>query len=532
MSELKFNGPVVLVIMDGVGLSSRTEGNSLAFAHLEFLRNAIKNYPSLSIAASGEAVGLIKGQMGNSEVGHNTIGSGQILKQGTARIESFFETGEIWQSDAWRGAIENTKKNNSTLHFAGIFSDGGVHSHINHLEKMVAAAAKEGVGKIRVHAMFDGRDVPPQSEPKYIARFETFAKNFPNADIKLASGGGRMTTVSDRYESDWSMVERGWHMMVDGESKHKFHSMTEGIESLRGENPEIQDQYLPDFIVVDENNKPIGKVEKGDSFIYFDFRADRAIEISMAFTYRDFPYFERKNYSPDDVYFAGMTEYNSDTHVPEHQLVPQVEFRNVLNTLLGDNNISQLAISEPSKFGHVTYYFNGNSYEKAPLEDHIRIDSNELRYNFTPWMQATTITDTVLENMEKYNFIRINYPNGDMVGHYAELEPGIVAVETVDLQLQRLAKKVDELGGMMLIIADHGNVEELIDERGEKMTSHTTNPVPCIFYDNTENRQKYSLKKLEYPGLSNIAATIALLLGVSEQTLPPDWNSPLIDLTN
>lgn len=532
MANLHYDGPVVLVIMDGVGLSSRIEGNSLAFAHLEFLRSAMKTYPALSIGASGEYVGLVAGQMGNSEVGHNTIGSGQILKQGSSRVESFFETGEIWQSSAWVGAIENIKNHNSTLHFAGIFSDGGVHSHISHLEHMVTEAVKEGVKKIRVHIMLDGRDVPPQSEPKYINRFETFAKSFADCDIKIASGGGRMTTVADRYEDDWSRVERGWHMMVDGTSKNVFHSAAEAVEHFRREDPSVQDQNLPDFMIVDAAGAPVGKVEKGDSFIYFDFRADRAIEISMAFTYRDFPYFERKNYSPDDVYFAGMTEYNSDTHVPEHQLVPQVEYHDTLNSLLGAEGISQLAISEPSKYGHITYYFNGNSYEKSPLEEHIRIDSDELRYNFTPWMQATKITDTVLENMENYRFIRINYPNGDMVGHYAELEPGIVAVETVDLQLQRLAKKLDELGGMMLIIADHGNVEELIDKNGGPMTSHTTNPVPCIFYDNTKNRARYRLKSLENPGLANISPTLALLLGLDPSALPKSWHPPLIDLTN
>lgn len=531
MEKLHFDGPVVLVIMDGVGLSPRTEGNSLAFAHLEFLRSALEKYPSLSIAASGESVGLVKGQMGNSEVGHNAIGSGQVLKQGTARVEDYFETGEIWQSDAWLGAMKNIKENDSTLHFSGIFSDGGVHSHISHLEKMIARAVEEGAKKIRIHSIFDGRDVPPQSEPKYIAYIEEYAKNFPTVDIKIASGGGRMTTVSDRYEEDWSRVERGWHMMVDGESENKFKSAVEAIESFRKNDPEIQDQNLPDFVVVDENQKPVGKVEKGDSFIYFDFRADRALEISMAFTYYDFPYFERKNYSPDDVYFAGMTEYNSDTHVPAHQLVPQVEFKNVLNTFLGEKGISQLAISEPSKFGHITYYFNGNSYEKAKGEEHIRIENDELRYDLNPWMAATKITDTVIENLDRYKFIRINYPNGDMVGHYAELEPGIMAVETVDLQLTRLAKKVDELGGMMLIVADHGNVEELLDENGGKMTSHTTNPVPCIFYDNTENKEKYTLSKIENPSIANIASTLSLLLGIDENERPITWLPPLINLT-
>ena len=530
MDKLHFDGPVVLVIMDGVGLRKNTNGNAFAYAHTEFLHHAIENYPIRALAASGEAVGLVPGQMGNSEVGHNTIGSGQILKQGTARIESSFETGEIWQSDAWRGAIENVKKNDSTLHFAGIFSDGGVHSHISHLEKMISRAVEEGVRKIRVHAMLDGRDVPPQSAEKYIERFENFAKTFENADIRLASGGGRMTTVADRYEEDWGRVERGWQMMVDGYSENTFSSMTEAVFAFREKDPEVQDQNLPDFVIVDEEKTPVGKVEKGDSFIYFDFRADRAIEIAMAFTYFNFPYFSRGDFSPNDVFFAGMTEYNSDTHVPEHQLIPQVEFKNVLNTFLGEKEISQFAISEPSKFGHVTYYFNGNSYGTAEKEVHYRVENDDLRFDLNPWMAATKITDAVIENLEKFDFVRINYPNGDMVGHYAELEPGIVAVETVDIQLSRLAKKVDELGGMMLIIADHGNVEELVDKNGGPMTSHTTNPVPCIFYDNTKNREKYTLSEIKNPGLSNVAATLALLLGCDSSELPDSWSAPLITL--
>lgn len=526
MDKLSFKGPVVLVVMDGVGLSQKSQGNALAYARINFLRDILKNYLALSISASGEAVGLLPGQMGNSEVGHNTLGCGQILKQGTARIEDAFSTGKIWESDAWKGAIKNVKENSSTLHFSGIFSDGGVHSHIAHLEKMVARAVQEGVKKIRVHAIFDGRDVASQSEPKFINRFETFAENFPEADIKIASGGGRMTTVSDRYEEDWSRVERGWKMMVDGKSDHTFHSAREGIEFFRNENPKIQDQNLPDFVIVDESDNPVGKVEKGDSFIYFDFRADRAIEISMAFTYRDFPHFSRGNYSPDDIFFAGLTEYNSDTHVPEHRLVSPIEITDTLNNFLGEKGISQLAVSETVKFGHVTYYFNGNSYEKAKKEAHIEIKSGPSDYNHRPWMKAAEITDKVLENLENYRFVRLNFPNGDMVGHLAEMESSILAMEAIDLQLKRLAKKVDELGGVMLVTADHGNVEELLDENGKPKTAHTSNPIPFVIYDNTENRFKYELSHTRYPGLSNIASTVALLLG--ENDYPESWREPLI----
>ncbi|MBR2587400.1 2,3-bisphosphoglycerate-independent phosphoglycerate mutase [Candidatus Saccharibacteria bacterium] len=522
---LKYDGPIVLVVMDGVGIAPEGKGNAVKLAHTEFLDRASKEYLNIPLCASGEAVGILKGDMGNSEVGHNALGSGQIIKQGIAEIEDSFSSGKIWDSVAWNKIIDNVLKNRSTLHFSGIFSDGNVHSSIVHLEKMIIMANARGVEKIRVHLVFDGRDVPPQSEPKYINRLEAFFARFPGRDYKIASGAGRMVAVADRYESDWSMVEKGWQMFR-GSAENQFRSAAEAVKSFRETDPKVQDQYLPSFVVVDEKNEPVGPVKKGDSFIYYDFRADRAIEIAQAFTYIDFPYFNRGDYSPEDVVFAGMTEYNSDTHVPALQLVPPVAIKNPLNVFLGQNNVSQLAVSETVKFGHITYYFNGNSYEKAPGEAHLKIDSDTLPFNTRPWMKSAEITDAVLENLDKYRFVRLNFPGGDMVGHFAEIEPTIAAMEAIDIQLQRLAKKVDELQGMMLITADHGNAEELLDRDGKPKTSHTTNLVPCIFYDNTNNREKYIKYDMKDAGLSNVAATIATLLGL--ENLPKSWRNPLI----
>jgi len=315
--------------------------------------------------------------------------------------------------------------------------------------------------------------------------------------------------------------------MFFGSAEHQFHSAVEGIESLRNNDPDVQDQYLPPFIIVDAQNHPVGPVQKGDSFIYYDFRADRAIEISQAFTYNDFPHFDRGDYQPSDVVFAGMTEYNSDTHVPELQLVPPITIHDPLNQFLGANGITQLAVSETVKFGHITYYFNGNSYDKAPGEDHIKIDSDTLPFDTRPWMKCAEITDAVIDNLDKYKFVRLNFPGGDMVGHFAEIEPGITAMEAIDIQLERIAKKVDELGGIMIITADHGNIEEILDEEGNPKTSHTTNLVPCIFYDNTENRNHYiENTKVEDQGISNIAATISALLGLENP--PTSWRDSLI----
>lgn len=513
--------------MDGVGLAPDGPGNAVKLAHTEFLDKVSKEYLNIPLRASGEAVGILKGDMGNSEVGHNALGSGQIIKQGIAGVEEAFSTGKIWESRAWQTIIKNVNQNHSTLHFSGIFSDGNIHANIAHLEKMIIMADALEIEKIRIHLVLDGRDVPPQSEPKYINRLETFLARFKarNRDYKIASGAGRMVAVSDRYENDWPMVKKGWDMFF-GSAENHFTSAATAIETFRKQDPKVQDQYLQPFIIVDDNDQPVGPVQKGDSFIYYDFRADRAIEIAQAFTYIDFPYFDRGDYSPDDIVFAGMTEYNSDTHVPELQLVPPVQIHDPLNQFLGQNGISQLAVSETVKFGHITYYFNGNSYDKANGEDHIKIESSTLPFNTRPWMQSAEIADAVLDNLDKYKFIRLNFPGGDMVGHFAEVEPCIAAMEAIDLQLQRLAKKIDELGGMMLITADHGNIEEILDDHGAPKTSHTTNLVPCIFYDNTQNREKYLKNDIKDAGLSNVAATITALLDLKNP--PKSWRKSLI----
>lgn len=550
MKKVHYDGPVVLVVMDGVGLSTARSGNAVRQAHTEFLDRALLNYLNIPLRASGEAVGIMPGQMGNSEVGHNALGSGQIIRQGIAQVEAAFATGDIWASKAWQGMLKWLKADNTThtLHFAGIFSDGGVHSDLKHLEQMIQRAYDEGVRRIRIHAVFDGRDVAPQSEPKYIDRIEKFCAKFKDADFRIASGAGRMVATADRYENDWGMVKLGWDMMVRGRAPREFTSAQEAIRVLRREQPGIQDQYLPAFVIVEnvaagsaltsraararlsspdlgQGMQAIGPVRDGDAFIYYDFRADRAVEIATAFTQPEFFKFQRGKLPK--IYFAGLTEYDADHHIPEHVLVPPIKITNPLNQFLGQQKITQLAVSETVKFGHITYYFNGNSYKKAPRERQIEIPSDLQPFNTRPWMKSAEITDAVLENLSKYQFVRINYPGGDMVGHFAELEPTIVAIEAIDLQLQRLAAKIDELGGMMLITADHGNAEELIDKQGVPRTAHTTNPVPCIFYDNTPNRKLYHQTNNSQPGLANVAATLATLLGLPDY--PADWEPPLIE---
>ena len=547
MDRLQYDGPVVLAILDGVGLAPDAPGNAVSKARTVFLGEAAQKYLHVALDASGEAVGLLPGQMGNSEVGHNTMGAGKAYRQGIAHIEEAFSSGKVFESEAWKGAVsrilsekraDRGRIDNSgnlwynegigpaTLHFAGIFSDGGVHSHISHLEQMIARAYEEGVRRMRIHAIFDGRDVPPQSEPKFIRRLEDFVKRFEGADIRIASGGGRMVCVADRYENDWSVVARGWDMMVNGEANYFFKSAEEAVMTLRRIDPKVQDQNLPPFVIVGEDEKPVGKIEKGDALIYFDFRADRAIEIAQAFTYWDFPYFNRGDYTPNDVYFVGMTEYNSDTHVPEHRLVEPIYIEETLSRFLGERGVSQLAVSETVKFGHVTYYFNGNSYEKVPGEEFVEIESYTEPFETRPWMKSAEITDAVIKGLAGHKFVRLNYPGGDMVGHTADMEATITAMEAIDLSLTRIYTEVAKLGGCMIIVADHGNAEELLDAEGRPKTSHTTNKVPCIICDDTINRGKYSLNSLQNPGLANIAATVATLLGFKDY--PEQWNQPLI----
>ena len=516
----------MLAILDGVGLSLNQKGNAVFNAKTPFLVDAAKKYSKTALNASGEAVGILPGVMGNSEVGHNTIGCGQIYKHGSAHIKAAFDDGSIWQSKAWTSAMEKLKNADSALHFSGIFSDGDVHSNIGQLETMIKKAYDDGVRRVRVHAIFDGRDVPPQSEPKYINRLIDFAGQLDGLDLAIADGGGRMVITADRYGNDWGMVERGWNLMWRGDSENRFRSAVEAIEYLRAQDSEIQDQYLPDFVVVDENDIPVGLVKKDDVFIYYDFRADRAVEIAEAFDSVDFDKFDRGDYQSGDVFFVGLTEYDTDRHIPKNQLVEPVVIKNTLSEFLSQRGITNLGVSETVKFGHVSYYFNGNSHAELPGEKLIEIPSDTVPFDSRPQMKAVEITDAVLENLRNFKFIRINYPNGDMVGHFAKMQPTLRAMEVIDSSLARLAHALDELGGCLIITADHGNAEELVDENGEPKTSHTTNPVPFIIYDNTENRDKYQIADLPDAGLSNIAATIAVLLG--QDDYPDAWRAPLI----
>jgi len=536
-------GPVLTIVMDGVGITAEGETNAVSRAYMPNLKSIMAKYPMVQLKAHGTAVGLPSDDdMGNSEVGHNALGSGQVFAQGAKLVSQSIESGKMFASDAWNQIVGNVKNNNSTLHFLGLFSDGNVHSHIDHLKAMLTQAKKDGVSTVRVHILLDGRDVGETSALEYVNPFEEFLASLrdDSFDIKIASGGGRMQITMDRYEANWGMVELGWKTHVLGEGR-TFASAAEAIETYRAETKVI-DQDLPPFVIA-ENGKPVGTVEDGDSVVFFNFRGDRAIEISKTFEAgADFDKFDRVRVPA--VTYAGMLEYDGDLHIPSRYLVNPPEITNTMGEYLADTGVAQYAISETQKYGHVTYFWNGNRSGKFSdeLETYVEIPSDIVPFEQRPWMQCALITDELIEALKsgKYPCLRVNFPNGDMVGHTGSLAATICSLEAMDLQLGRILAVVDELKGVALITADHGNADEMAeldkktkapklnkDGSYKAKTSHTLNPVPLIVYDNFYS-DSYTVKEDTGAfGLSNVAATAVNLLGYKA---PAMWDESVIEL--
>ena len=536
-------GPLLTIVMDGVGIAPANAANAVAKAHTPTLDALMANYPTLKIRAHGTAVGLPSDDdMGNSEVGHNALGSGQVFAQGAKLVSQSIETGKIFASDAWQALVGGVKANASTLHFLGLFSDGNVHSHIDHLKALIEGAKREGVSRVRVHILLDGRDVGETSALDYILPFEDYLADLrsDSFDIAIASGGGRMQITMDRYEANWAMVEAGWKTHVLGEGR-AFASAAEAVETYRAELKVI-DQDLPPFVIA-KDGKPVGTIEDGDSVIFFNFRGDRSIEISKAFEGgADFAMFDRKRVPA--VLYAGMLEYDGDLHIPSRFLVNPPEITNTMSEYLVNSGVNSLAISETQKYGHVTYFWNGNKSGKfsETLETYIEIPSDIVPFEQRPWMKCAEITDKLIEALEsgEYKYLRVNFPNGDMVGHTGSFLATECSMEALDLQLARILKVVDKLQGVALITADHGNADEMYEldkKSGEPKknkdgslkakTSHTLNPVPFIIYDNFY-RDAYDVKLgREDFGLSDVAATTVNLLGFEA---PEIWDESMISL--
>ena len=530
-------GPVLTIVMDGVGIAPATAGNAVYHAYTPTLDMLMAKYPMVTLRAHGTAVGLPSDDdMGNSEVGHNALGSGQVFSQGAKLVSESIESGKMFESDTWKALTGDCK----TLHFLGLFSDGNVHSHIDHLKAMIAHAKADGVKSVRVHILLDGRDVGETSALDYVEPFEAFIADLrdDNFDIKIASGGGRMKITMDRYEANWAMVEEGWKTHVLGLGR-QFASAKEAIETYRAETKVI-DQDLPPFVIA-ENGAPVGTIEDGDSVIFFNFRGDRAIEISKAFDDADFDKFDRVRRPA--VKYAGMLEYDGDLHIPSAYLVNPPEITNTMGEYLADTGVAQLAISETQKYGHVTYFWNGNRSGKFnnESETYVEVPSDVVPFEERPWMQCALIADKLIAALEagEYRYYRVNFPNGDMVGHTGNMLATRCSMEALDLQLGRILKVLDKLGGVALITADHGNADEMyeLDKKGEvklnkdgtpkAKTSHTLNPVPCIIYDNFYS-DKYTVKEQKATfGLSDVAATTVNLLGYEA---PEMWDESLIEI--
>lgn len=518
--------PVVLVVMDGIGINESSYGNAVEKAYKPTLDDLLANCPHTDIKAHGLAVGLpTDGDMGNSEVGHNALGCGQIYAQGAKLVNESIESKEMFENSTWKELVENCK-DNGVMHFIGLLSDGNVHSHINHLFALLDEAKANGVKEARVHILLDGRDVPETSALTYVDALEEklSALNGDGFHACIASGGGRMKITMDRYEANWAMVEAGWKTHVLGEGR-TFASAKEAIETYRAESG-VVDQDLPAFVIA-EDGKPVGTINDGDSVILFNFRGDRAQEICLAFDQENFDKFDRVR--KPDVKFAGMLQYDADLNLPNNFLTFPPKIKNTLSEHLVKHKIRQYAVSETQKYGHVTYFWNGNRSEKFDenLEDFVEIKSDVVPFEQRPWMKAAEITD-VLEAAilsGNYDFLRTNYPNGDMVGHTGNFEATVIGVESVDLQLARIKKAVDSVNGILLVTADHGNADEMYEKKKKEdapvkaKTSHTLNKVPFIVYG-----ADVTLKDGDF-GLSNVAATVADLLEIEPHE---SWNESMI----
>lgn len=524
---------VLTVVMDGVGLSSNEFGNAVANAarpNLEWLRNFAT---WRTLAAHGKAVGLPSdSDIGNSEVGHNALGAGRIFDQGAKLVQEAIANGSIFTGETWRKIRQQVTANHSTLHFLGLLSDGNVHAHEDHLYAMLRQAKKDGLKRIRIHILFDGRDVGEKSAETYIARLETVLCELRSEafDVAVASGGGRMQITMDRYEADWPMVQRGWDCHVHGVAANRFSSLADAMHKFRSDST-ITDQYIPEF-VLEKDGKPAGTIADGDSVIFFNFRGDRAIAISRAFTEATFTKFERGKFPK--VLYAGMMRYDGDLNIPEHFLVQPPAISDTFGEYLATSGIRQFACSETQKFGHVTYFWNGNrsGYFDKSVEEYLEIKSDSnITFDLKPWMKAYEITEETIKRMKSgsFDFGRINFANGDMVGHTGNYEAAVVAVETVDLMLGRLLAAARATNTILVVTADHGNADEMFDAKSKDFpdwknlpltkrptpkTAHTLNPVPFAIFDPARTSPWKLDNTIQNGTLGSLANTALTLLEV------------------
>ena len=517
--------PIVLVIMDGVGKGDGGSGDAVTVAKTPTLDNLLATCPHTYLKAHGTAVGLPSDEdMGNSEVGHNALGCGQVYSQGAKLVGESIEKGILFASSVWQDLIANAK-DGKALHFIGLLSDGNVHSNISHLIALLRQASKEGVKKAFCHILLDGRDVPATSALEYVEQLEDVLAelNAGGCQYAIASGGGRMQVTMDRYEANWGMVEAGWRIHVQGQGR-LFASAKEAIETYREETGCI-DQDLPGFVVA-KDGKPLGKIANGDSVILFNFRGDRAQEISLAFDRKEFDKFDRGDYT--GVKFAGMLQYDGDLNIPENYLVQPPVITNTLTEVLCAAGVREFAVSETQKYGHVTYFWNGNRSGKVSeeLEEYLEIPSDVIPFEQAPAMKSKEITEAMVQAMAsgKFQFLRCNYPNGDMVGHTGVMDAVVYAMECVDNGLKAILEAADKYGYTVLITADHGNADQMTETKKGKTsvrTAHSLNAVPFIVYDKD---REFTVRSGDF-GLANVAPTVVKMMGL---TAPDCWEESMV----
>ncbi len=527
-------GPVVILVADGVGVAPAGPSNAVTEANTPTLDLLAEQTLYTELAAHGIAVGLPSdGDMGNSEVGHNAIGAGRIFAQGAKLVNQAIDSGDVFQTDIWRQAIEHVKRN--TLHLLGLHSDGNIHAHTKHLYALMSKAAEQGVRECCIHVLLDGRDVAARSALQFIEQTESLITSINTthqANFRIASGGGRMEITMDRYEADWEMVRRGYNCHTHGQGK-AFTSAAEAVHAMY-ESSGKDDQYLPAF-VIQKDGQAVGKMQDNDAVILFNFRGDRAIEISLAYERDDFDKFDRNEFGTHPkLFYAGMLQYDGDDLVPNRYLVNPPNIDRTMSEYLIQERVKSFAVSETQKFGHVTYFWNGNrsGYLDENLEAYLEIPSDNVEFNEAPAMKAREITDATIALIEsgEFRFGRLNIANGDMVGHTGDLAAAIEAMEVVDECVAKLVETIKKHDGILIYTADHGNADIMYTEKnGVRLpkTSHTLSPVPFAIID-PNYAGEYKLTPPDDAGLTHIAATTMNLLGFQA---PDDYQPSLLTFT-
>ncbi|CAK9219035.1 unnamed protein product [Sphagnum troendelagicum] len=537
---------LMLIILDGWGEQIADQFNAIAVATTPIMDHLKTTAPERwrLLKAHGPAVGLpTEDDMGNSEVGHNALGAGRIFKQGAALVDMALETGSIYEGEGFKYLKE--AQPNGTLHLLGLLSDGGVHSRYNQLQALLKGCADQGFKKIRVHVLTDGRDVREGSSLDYVTTLEHDLEELRKrgVDARIASGGGRMAVTMDRYENDWGVVKRGWDAQVLGEAPHQFKSCLEALKTLKENDPKLNDQYYPPFVIVDDEGKPVGPIVDGDALITFNFRADRMVMAAKAFEFEDFDKFDRVRVPK--IKYAGMLEYDAEIKLPKHYLVAPPHIGETSGEYLVHNGVRTFACSETVKFGHVTFVWNGNRSGQfsETLEEYVEIPSDQgISFNVKPEMKAIAIAEKACEALHsgKWDQVRVNLPNGDMVGHTGDLDATIVGCTVVDKAIQLMLEATEKVGGIFLITADHGNAEDMVkrnsktgepmkDKKGnyQILTAHTCAPVPIAIGGPGLLKGAQFRTDLPTAGLANVAATFINLLGFEA---PKDYEPSLIEV--